>query len=229
MEIAEKEGLFVRSKLIFFVVTGSIFLYSASSAEALGPMSEYCRAVETQLKKTCKPSPEFGKGAGIDVEVDASGKIDAVRVSKFNEGQQAGLEPAMAILKTVPKIIAPPASAPKPLWLLVEFGDNLEDFDVGWRDVDYAGYMQNVQSKVKSCWNPPRKAPTNRCALAFRIHDDGRISDLRLATKSGINEVDQAALAAATRAAPFPALPDGSPEHVFILFSLDFNQHTRRF
>jgi TonB family protein len=220
-------GLFVRPKLIIIAALGSILFHSASPAQALGPISQYCRKVQAQLKKTCKPSAEFAKNSYVDIEVDPSGKIEAVKASKFSGGSGAALDQGIAILKTVPKLDAPPDAAPKPLWLLVEFGDDWDGFDVSWRETDYTGYMKNVQAKVKSCWYPPSGKASNHSELAFEIHDDGRISDLKLATKSGIEEVDQSALAAARKAAPFPPLPDGSSEHVFINFTLDYNKHVK--
>jgi TonB family protein len=222
-----KETSSVRSTSIIFTVVVPILIYSALPAKALGPISQYCRQVQAQLKKSAKPTPEFGKDAYVDIGVDASGLILAVKASKFNSGSPAALAQAMAMLKTVSKLDAPPAAAPKPLWLQVEFGDKLESFDVSWRDTEYTQYMKNVQAKVKQCWSPATPEPSNHAELAFEIHDDGRMSDLQLATKSGISKVDQAALAAAKKAAPFPPLPDGSSEHVFINFTLDYNVHVK--
>jgi TonB family protein len=226
-QIAERRRSSVRSPSIFFAALVPILIYSASAAEALGPISQYCRQVQAQLKKSAKPTPEFAKDAFVDIGVDTSGLILDVKASKFNNGSPAALEQGMAILKTVSKLDAPPAAAPKPLWLQVEFGDKLEGFDVNWRDTEYTQYMKNVQAKVKQCWSPATPEPSNHAELAFEIHDDGRMSDLQLATKSGISKVDQAALAAARKAAPFPPLPDGSSEHVFINFTLDYNVHVK--
>jgi TonB family protein len=133
----------------------------------------------------------------------------------------------MAMLKGVKKLDAPPDDVPKPIWLCAQFGNKMDDLEVGWRDVNAMQYMRIVQSKIKQNWYPPKDVPPSRVVLAFKIHSDGQMSDLQLATKSGTEKIDKVALTAATQAAPFPPLPDGCFESISIQFTLDYNQHPK--
>jgi protein TonB len=50
---------------------------------------------------------------------------------------------------------------------------------------------------------------TGRVRLTMRIRSDGRMTDVRVAISSGDTAFDRAAVAAAKKAAPFPAAPNG--------------------
>ena len=91
------------------------------------------------------------------------------------------------------------------------------------RDVDFGPYMARLQRTIKRAWFPPRGKETCRVAVVFKVHDNGSMSNLRLTKSSGSALADQAALKAVANAAPFKALPEGTPENVDIQFTFDYN------
>lgn len=92
----------------------------------------------------------------------------------------------------------------------------------GGQDVDYQPYMINLQRQMKQKWYPPNHRSASAIA-AFKVHKNGRVSDLRLKLATGSETFDNACLAAVPQFAP--PLPLGSPENVDIEFTFDYNYH----
>lgn len=90
-------------------------------------------------------------------------------------------------------------------------------------DCDYGPYMSDLQRRIKRAWFPPRGQETKRVSVMFKVHKDGSIGELRIDHSSGVNIADEAALLAASNAAPFRPLPASSPESVDIQFTFDYN------
>lgn len=95
-------------------------------------------------------------------------------------------------------------------------------------NVDYGPYMADLQRRVKKHWSAPKEYhPQAKVTVAFRIHRNGAISDLRLERSSGSEITDKAALDAIEKAAPFLPLPAQEPkEYVETTFSFDSNVFT---
>jgi TonB family protein len=94
--------------------------------------------------------------------------------------------------------------------------------------IDFGPYMSDLQLSIKRNWRPPKGDRTNRVMLHFKVHSNGELSDLAIANSSGLPTMDEAALDAVSRTAPFSPLPKGAPENVDIEFSLDYNVHNQR-
>lgn len=91
------------------------------------------------------------------------------------------------------------------------------------KEIDYSHYMAELQRRIKKHWFPPRDSESKRVSVTFKIARDGAMSNLLLQKRSGAALSDNAALNAVQTAAPFPSLPEGSPESVDIEFTFDFN------
>lgn len=88
---------------------------------------------------------------------------------------------------------------------------------------DFTRYMQELQRRIKRAWFPVRSDLSNRVVVMFKIHRSGAASDISIRRSSGIARHDNAALSAVQNAAPFPPLPEFSPESVEIEFTFDYN------
>jgi TonB family protein len=75
-----------------------------------------------------------------------------------------------------------------------------------------APYMAKVQAKIAKAWKVP--ADSNKIKVLFKINRDGSISDLKIVNSSGDPDLDEKALTAVKRAAPFDKLPPLSPSTV---------------
>lgn len=91
------------------------------------------------------------------------------------------------------------------------------------QDADFSNYMADLQRKIKKQWYPPKGYESKRVVIGFKIHSDGKMTNLKLDRPSGTVEADNAALRAAEMASPFRPLPPGAPDDVDIQFTFDYN------
>jgi len=87
---------------------------------------------------------------------------------------------------------------------------------------DYSSYMSQLQSKIRRNWNPPRYSTPHSCTVRFNLFRDGRVERLKMYKSSGIQPVDDVALAAVKFSAPLSSLPPGAPPAVIINYSFDY-------
>ncbi|MBP7861700.1 TonB C-terminal domain-containing protein [bacterium] len=78
--------------------------------------------------------------------------------------------------------------------------------------------MASLQRRVFYAWHPPDTTTDKEAVVRFRIHRNGKLSDLKLVSKSN-SPFAQSALQAIQDAAPFYPLPPGAPEDVEIQFT----------
>ncbi|MBS1957738.1 MAG: TonB C-terminal domain-containing protein, partial [Cyanobacteria bacterium SZAS-4] len=89
--------------------------------------------------------------------------------------------------------------------------------------IDYHSYIVGIQKAIKEKWTPPKGDHTVK--MAFKLHRDGHISDVKFTKMTFSSEKDAAALKAVVDALPnMPAMPAGAPEDVDIDFT--FESHT---
>ena len=87
------------------------------------------------------------------------------------------------------------------------------------RDVDFGPYMATLQRIITRAWQPRLIGESKKAVVDFKIHTDGKVSDVRVNRSSGVNTVDGAVLQAINVASPYPALPKGAPDPVDISFT----------
>lgn len=77
---------------------------------------------------------------------------------------------------------------------------------------EYAAYLEEVKRRVEREWRYPLLAQerglTGKLVIEFAIRQDGRLARLRLADSSGVSILDDAALEAIRKAAPYSPLPE---------------------
>ena len=92
-------------------------------------------------------------------------------------------------------------------------------------DCDFGPYMSALQHSIKRAWFPPRGQESRKVSVQFKVHRDGSIGELKMSRSSGLTAADEAALLAATNAAPFRPLPPGSPDAIDIEFTFDYDSN----
>lgn len=90
------------------------------------------------------------------------------------------------------------------------------------KEPDYPAFMSELQRKIRWNWNPPRYSTPHSCTVRFNLFRDGRIERLKMYKSSGIQPVDDVALAAVKFSVPFSHLPAGAPPAVLINYSFDY-------
>lgn len=90
-------------------------------------------------------------------------------------------------------------------------------------DVDYKPYTSAMEKRIIEHWSPPLKERSKNVIVAFKIHKDGTVSDVKLEKSSIQAEDNNAAIEAVRSASPFDPLPKGSKETVDIQFTFAYN------
>ncbi|HEY9717387.1 MAG TPA: TonB family protein [Trichormus sp.] len=83
-------------------------------------------------------------------------------------------------------------------------------FDEAQLNIDYTPYLTYLQQTVRQSWTAPQGAYGSAVAV-FKIHRDGKITDLRLNNTTGDRNADNSALNAVRRCVPFRQPPAGVP------------------
>ncbi len=73
-------------------------------------------------------------------------------------------------------------------------------------------YVDRMTAMLSSQWQRPAIGGEPLALVHFRIHRDGRVSDVSIIESSGYSSYDLAALRAVQQASPFPPLPQSFPE-----------------
>lgn len=75
-------------------------------------------------------------------------------------------------------------------------------------------YLQALQDKIQRYWSPPTENREQVVIVAFKVFQDGNISEPQIQKSSGNVTLDNLALQAVKRAAPFGRIPVGlTPEN----------------
>jgi TonB family protein len=88
---------------------------------------------------------------------------------------------------------------------------------------NYGTYMEYIQRRIKSYWEPPKKAASNSTMVHFVVDRDGIVSKVTASKSSGFPDVDQAAVKAVLDASPLPKLPPTKDKSVEVEFSFHYN------
>jgi len=88
--------------------------------------------------------------------------------------------------------------------------------------VDLGPYLVDVQRRIKQAWVRPKGKEAQLVTAVFKIHSDGKITDITLSQPSTDSEINDSALSAVKNAAPFPKLPDGADDPFEIQFTFNY-------
>ena len=86
-----------------------------------------------------------------------------------------------------------------------------ETISLDTRDFRYASYFAHIKRRIQNAWIWPVEAQRNRgeLLLRFKLRKDGTLEEVRLLKSAGVRVLDDLAMAAVTKAAPFEPFPEG--------------------
>jgi TonB family protein len=84
------------------------------------------------------------------------------------------------------------------------FGTSVAALDV---DFPFAFYVDQMLTLIGGNWLKPEASEGTAATVAFNIQRDGRVTDVKLISASGIGVYDRAAVRAVYAANPLPPLP----------------------
>ena len=96
--------------------------------------------------------------------------------------------------------------------------------DVFQGEVDFGPYMKGLHQKLKSNWNPPNDSKDKKVIILFKINKKGELVSCEVYKSSGSTNLDQSAIDAVNKTAPFEPLPTNyKDEDIDIQFMFDYN------
>ena len=86
-----------------------------------------------------------------------------------------------------------------------------ETISLDTRDFRYASYFAHIKRRIQNAWIWPLEAQKNRgkLLLRFKLKKNGALEEVRLIKSAGVRILDDLAMAAVTKAAPFNPFPEG--------------------
>ena len=86
-----------------------------------------------------------------------------------------------------------------------------ETISLDTRDFRYASYFAHIKRRIQNAWIWPLEAQKNRgeLLLRFKLRKNGTLEEVRLIKSAGVRILDDLAMAAVTKAAPFNPFPEG--------------------
>lgn len=102
-------------------------------------------------------------------------------------------------------------------------GTDVATVQTGGIDFPFPGYLNNIVRQIAVNFRPRDPNAPLTAEVSFLIHRDGKVSDLKFITRSGVYAFDLEAQGAVERAsASFGPLPDGFRDDVLpVVFSFD--------
>jgi TonB family protein len=88
-------------------------------------------------------------------------------------------------------------------------------------------YLGVVQMRIRRAWRPPADGNAYKIKLVFTISKDGSVSNTHVSQSSGNRAADKAAIDAVTSLGKIATLPEKSPDHVDVEFTLEFKPTTQ--
>lgn len=92
-------------------------------------------------------------------------------------------------------------------------------------DIQLQSYLSDIEHSTRRAWSPPKGLTGKRAEVSFKVSPKtGNISDLKLEVSSGVSALDDSAMDAVRRSAPFRQLSDTNRDNVEVRLGFDLNQ-----
>lgn len=183
--------------------------------------TNFMKDVQERIAREWRPPASFPTdGVTISFRVEEDGSITRAIVERESKSKTAD-ETALKAIQELELVARPPIG---PISASFKFekvlGSNLENISIN--NLDFAGYMEEMQKQIKAAWLPPKTGRELTCEAAFDVLRNGAVDNIRLIKKSNHAEYDAAGLATLKRVKLHP-LPSGSPPRVSVEFTFDYH------
>lgn len=174
------------------------------AASKTDPVDAYMATVRAKIQKSWQP-PEKGNACKLVVTftISTKGPVDEVKL-KESSGHQAIDDSAVAAIKNASPFAALPPAAAKGLTIDYTFNFRPRDSE---SKADTETYMKGVAERINKTWQEPKVPKKMEVAITFTIDKSGKVIETKINKTSGLKALDDAAVNAVKRAAPFAPLP----------------------
>jgi TonB family protein len=217
-------------KLTFLMAAGICFISTTHPCSAAKPApsakkppvakgeiseAEWSKRFNDKINKNIgKPEVKTLIETTVLIKIEKDGKLQEVTVDKSSGDERCDEEALSAVKKSAP-------FGPMP----IEYKDGLNlkftiRFQPPEKKTDYDPYMGKLRSKINSVWRAPETKTVCQVAISFVLDKEGKIKQSSVKKPSGYKIVDDTALSAIRKAAPFGPLPDQNVENFPIEYTL---------
>lgn len=116
-----------------------------------------------------------------------------------------------------------------------KYREEVEQGDAVWLDTEkdlLISFFRRFRDNIYGVWNYPRRAAERgeegTCLLKITVNRDGTVKEVRLMESSGHRDLDEEAMAAVRKGAPYGKLPAAYKEEVLNIFAFFQYNLTRR-
>ena len=174
---------------------------------------------DEKTKDEAKPEPEPDREAKT---VEAVSSLDALAEAKIEEVEEERPLPALSELIPSYDNIARQVSESQPQ-RDVEEGDEVS---LNTTELKYLSYFSKLKDRIQMVWRYPEGAKVTglqgNLTLKFVLNRDGSLRDLKVVKSSGAEILDDAAIKAIRRAAPFYAIPENLGDVLSIVANFEY-------
>jgi TonB family protein len=204
----KEKSMKLRMLLILSMLSANFFTAAWAETDA-----EYDDKIEKLLRAAWSAQGhKEATNPAVDFTIEKDGSISNLRMEK-SSGDTNLDNQALALVKKLAPFGAPPK-------------DPIE-FATVFKSIDYAPYMTKVQNRIKQDWVVPNDTFSSLIVARFNLARNGTVSDITLDEKTGVAKVDDAAIEAVKKAAPFDPLPAGTITPITIQFTFDLREHSK--
>lgn len=182
----------------------------ASMPAVQSPTASKPAARKVEAPKIEEPKPVIQEPAPVaaDAPPPRPPEKNTAPMSPFGRSTKKGSEAPAVPITSAPSMAGEPGMVPTSTAPAVPIGGSgITGLEGG--NFPYTLYIQGMHRKVGSGWFRPQVADGATVIVYFRILRDGRITDAKVETASGIGTFDRAALSAVLSASPLNPLPFG--------------------
>lgn len=116
-----------------------------------------------------------------------------------------------------------------------KYREEVEQGNAVWLDTEkdlLISFFQRFRDNIYGVWNYPRRAAERgeegTCLLKITVNRDGTVKEIRLMESSGHRDLDEEAMAAVRKGAPYGKLPSAYKEEILNIFAFFQYNLTRR-
>jgi len=178
-----------------------------------------------------EPKPISPQPAGEIIEPRPAGEGPAPAAAPPEPARIPNMKTLMASAERAAENVAAQQMAE----LRRKYREEVEQGDAVWLDTEkdlLISFFQRFRNNIYGVWNYPHRAAERgeegTCLLKITINRDGSVQAVRLMESSGHQDLDNEAMAAVRKGAPYGRLPSAYKEEVLNIFAFFQYNLTRR-
>jgi TonB family protein len=189
--------------------------HSAPAANEKAALDAYMNGLNDRIAKVWSP-PDINecKKVVVTITLEPTGELKSVEVKEPSGESKLDDAALSTVHKAAPFAKLPPAAK---AGLRIDY-----TFEAGGakaQDVDVNPYMDNLKNRLNRTWVSPKLPKPCNVTIAFMLDAQGKVVEAKVKRSCGNKTVDEQAVLAVKRAAPYGDLPHGSSDRFNIEYT----------